>query len=117
MSRPRVAWLPPKKHDLVYHWDQLDGKTAVYDTAVIVSFVSDQTAITESREQDANSFDALNAAGQPVMLEGRAIRVANASPAELQQVLNAAGIQASLQPVPATIEERMLMLARATDAS
>jgi ABC-2 type transport system ATP-binding protein/ribosome-dependent ATPase len=65
----------------------------------------------------AQAFVALNAAGQPVMLEGRAIRVANASPAELQQVLNAAGIQASLQPVPATIEERVLMLARTTDAS
>ena len=65
----------------------------------------------------AQAFAALNAAGAPVMLEGRAIRVANANPAELQQVLNTAGIQASLQTVPATIEERMLVLARATDGS
>ena len=41
------------------------------------------------------------------------IRVADADPAELAEVLSAAGIEASLQPVPATIEERMLMLARA----
>jgi ABC-2 type transport system ATP-binding protein/ribosome-dependent ATPase len=46
------------------------------------------------------------------MLAGRAIRVANADPAELAEVLRAAGIEASLQPVPATIEERMLMLSR-----
>ena len=32
-------------------------------------------------------------------------------------VLTAAGIEATLQPVPATIEERMLVLARATEAS
>jgi hypothetical protein len=38
--------------------------------------------------------------------------VANADPAGLAEVLEAAGIEASLQPVPATIEERMLVLAR-----
>jgi ABC-2 type transport system ATP-binding protein/ribosome-dependent ATPase len=65
----------------------------------------------------AQAFAALNAAGAPVMLEGRAVRVANASPAELQEVLNAAGIEATMQPVPATIEERMLVLARAANAS
>jgi len=32
-------------------------------------------------------------------------------------VLTAAGIQATLQPVPATIEERMLVLAREASAS
>jgi ABC-2 type transport system ATP-binding protein/ribosome-dependent ATPase len=79
--------------------------------------IGSTTAVAVRTGDWAQAFVALNAAGQPVMLEGRAIRVANDSPAELQEVLNAAGIQASLQPVPATIEERMLMLARATDAS
>jgi ABC-2 type transport system ATP-binding protein/ribosome-dependent ATPase len=51
------------------------------------------------------------------MLEGRAIRVANADPAGLAEVLEAAGIKASVQPVPATIEERMLMLSRPAKAS
>ena len=37
--------------------------------------------------------------------------------AALAEVLRAAGIQASLQPVPATIEERMLMLSRQARAS
>ena len=65
----------------------------------------------------ALAFAALNAAGVPVMLAGRAIRVANADPAELAVVLQAAGIQASLEPVPATIEERMLVLARGEKVS
>jgi len=43
--------------------------------------------------------------------------VANADPAELTVLLQAAGIQASLEPVPATIEERMLMLARGEKVS
>jgi len=79
--------------------------------------IGSTTAVAVHAGDWAQAFAALNAAGAPVMLEGRAIRVANANPAELQQVLNAAGIQASLQPVPATIEERMLVLARATDGS
>jgi ABC-2 type transport system ATP-binding protein/ribosome-dependent ATPase len=60
----------------------------------------------------AQAFAALNAAGVPVMLAGRAIRVANADPAGLGGVLTAAGIEATLEQVPATIEERMLVLAR-----
>ena len=65
----------------------------------------------------ARAFAALAAAGVPVMLAGRAIRVANADPAGLAEVLEAAGIEASLEPVPATISERMLMLSRQGKAS
>lgn len=79
--------------------------------------VGSTTAVAVHTSDWAQAFAALNAAGAPVMLEGRAIRVANASPAELQEVLNAAGIEATMQPVPATIEERMLVLARAANAS
>jgi hypothetical protein len=42
--------------------------------------------------------------------------VANADPAGLAGVLEAAGIEASLEPVPATISERMLMLSRQAKA-
>jgi len=79
--------------------------------------VGSTTAVAVRTEDWAQAFAVLNAAGAPVMLAGRAIRVANADPAELQEVLQAAGIEASLQPVPATIEERMLMLARGAEAS
>jgi ABC-2 type transport system ATP-binding protein/ribosome-dependent ATPase len=75
------------------------------------------TAVAVHTSDWARAFAALDAAGVPVMLEGRAVRVADASPAELRQVLDDAGIQATLEPVPATIEERMLTLARAASAS
>ena len=75
------------------------------------------TAVAVRTGDWAQAFAALNAAGAPVMLAGRAIRVANANPGELQDVLKAAGIQAILQPVPATIEERMLVLAREAGSS
>ena len=65
----------------------------------------------------ARAFAALNAAGAPVMLAGRAIRVANADPAGLRATLTAAGIEATLEQVPATIEERMLVLAREAKAA
>ena len=74
--------------------------------------IGSTTAVAVRTGDWAGAFTALNAAGAPVMLAGRAIRVANADPAELAEVLKAAGIEASLQPVPATIEERMLVLAR-----
>jgi len=79
--------------------------------------IGSTTAVAVHASDWAQAFAALDAAGAAVMLAGRAIRVANACPAELQQVLNAAGIQASLEAVPATIEERMLVLARAMDTS
>jgi ABC-2 type transport system ATP-binding protein len=79
--------------------------------------VGSTTAVAVHTGDWARAFAALNAAGAPVMLAGRAIRVANADPAELQAVLTAAGIEATLQPVPATIEERMLVLARETQAA
>ncbi|HEX4686396.1 MAG TPA: ABC transporter ATP-binding protein [Nocardioides sp.] len=65
----------------------------------------------------ATTFAALNDAGAPVILDGRAVRVADTGPDELQRVLDAAGIHATITPVPATIEERMLVLARAASPS
>jgi ABC-2 type transport system ATP-binding protein/ribosome-dependent ATPase len=73
------------------------------------------TTATAVRTADwARAFAALDAAGEPVMLAGRAVRVADADPARLRAVLDAAGIEAELEAVPATIEERMMVLARAT---
>jgi ABC-type multidrug transport system ATPase subunit len=64
----------------------------------------------------ATTFAALNTAGVPVILDGRAVRVADTDPTELDQILNTAGITATVTEVPATIEERMLVLARAPKA-
>ena len=79
--------------------------------------VGSTTAVAVRTHDWARAFEALNAAGAPVVLVGRAIRVADAEPAELGRILAAAGIDATLEPVRATIEERMLALARETDAA
>jgi ABC-2 type transport system ATP-binding protein/ribosome-dependent ATPase len=79
--------------------------------------IGSTTAVAVRTGDWARAFAVLAAAGAPVMLAGRAIRVADADPAGLAEVLRAAGIEASLQPVPATISERMLMLSRQAKAS
>src|SRR5947199_163659 len=58
--------------------------------------IGSTTAVAVRTDDWARAFAVLNAAGAPVMLAGRAIRVANADPAGLAGVLEAAGIQASL---------------------
>jgi hypothetical protein len=47
-----------------------------------------------------------------VILGGRRVRLADADPAELGRILTAAGVRFTMEPVRATIEERMLVLAR-----
>jgi ABC-type multidrug transport system ATPase subunit len=74
--------------------------------------IGDTTAYSVNTSDWAATFAALNDAGAPVALDGRAVRVADADPADLDRILRAAGISATIEPVPATIEERMLVLAR-----
>ncbi|WP_425569976.1 ABC transporter ATP-binding protein [Rhodococcus olei] len=61
------------------------------------------------------AFAALNDAGVPVILAGRAIRVPDIDEQKLRTVLTSAGIEARLDTVRATIEERMLTLARGSN--
>ena len=70
------------------------------------------TAVAVRTDDWAAAFAALDDAGEPVMLDGRSVRVADADPERLRQVLNRSGVSAVVEPVPATIEERMLVLAR-----
>jgi ABC-2 type transport system ATP-binding protein/ribosome-dependent ATPase len=65
----------------------------------------------------AGAFAALNAAGEPVMLAGRDVRVADSDPERLHAVLQDAGVPAQIVEVPASIEERMMVLARQSAAS
>jgi ABC-2 type transport system ATP-binding protein len=74
--------------------------------------VGDTSASIVRTDDWAAAFTALNVAGAAVILDARTVRVADADPAAIQQILYAAGIDATVEPVPATIEERMLVLAR-----
>ena len=70
------------------------------------------TAVAVRTDDWAAAFAVLNAAGEPVMLAGRDVRVADADPVRLRSILHASGLVADVMAVPATIEERMMVLAR-----
>jgi ABC-type multidrug transport system ATPase subunit len=78
----------------------------------VADIVGSTTATAVHTQDWAGAFAALNVAGVPVILDGRAVRVADADPRKLAEILSTAGIPARLESVPATIEERMLVLAR-----
>lgn len=61
------------------------------------------------------AFAVLKDAGVPVILSGRAIRVADTDPERILSILDSAHVSATARTVPATIEEKMLVLARIPD--
>ncbi|MEP7017380.1 MAG: ABC transporter ATP-binding protein [Actinomycetota bacterium] len=78
--------------------------------------IGSTTAIAIRTNDWARAFAVLNQAGQPVMLAGRDVRVADADADQVRAVLADAGMTAEVFGVPATIEERMMVLARAPEA-
>jgi len=56
-------------------------------------------------------FDLLDGAGELVLLAGRSVRVADGDRARVSALLDGAGLRCSVDEVPATIEERMAVLA------
>ena len=79
--------------------------------------IGDTTAVAVRTSDWARAFAVLNEAGQPVMLAGRDVRVADADADQVRGVLAAAGLAADVVGVPATIEEKMMALARASGSS
>lgn len=75
--------------------------------------IGDTRAVAVHTPHWAQAFAALNNAEIPVILDGRSIRVPDTDPATIDSVLQSADISAEIRPVRATIEERMLVLARA----
>ena len=75
--------------------------------------VGDTTAVQVATAEWARTFDALSRAGLPVTLAGTDVRVADVPAAQVEQALAAAEIRAEVRAVPATIEERMTVLAAA----
>ena len=74
--------------------------------------IGDTRALAVRTDDWHAAFSALNAAGVPVILAGRTVRVADMVADDLARILEAAGVEATIEPVTATIEERMLVLAR-----
>jgi ABC-2 type transport system ATP-binding protein len=78
--------------------------------------IGSTTAIAIRTNDWARAFAVLNQAGQPVMLAGRDVRVADADADQVRRILADAGMTADIKGVPATIEERMMVLARTPQA-
>lgn len=64
----------------------------------------------------ARAFDVLNTADLPVILAGRDVRVVDTPIPTITALLTSAGLSAQVDPVPATLEERMLALSREVSA-
>ena len=75
------------------------------------------TAVEISTDDWAAAFSVLERAGEAVTLDGTDVRVADGDAHRLQLVLEAASVPAQIRSVPATIEERMTVLARAERVS
>lgn len=74
--------------------------------------VGDTRALAVRTHDWASAFSALDRAGLPVTLDGRSVRVAGSSVEAVRAALAGTSPDARIEPVPATIEERMLVLAR-----
>ncbi|RFS85105.1 ABC transporter ATP-binding protein [Actinomadura spongiicola] len=61
----------------------------------------------------SRAFAVLDAAGLPVTLAGRRVRVADTPPERVRDVLAAGGVEAGVRSVPATLEEKMIIIERA----
>lgn len=72
--------------------------------------IGDTRAYSVRTDDWAAAFAALDTAGEPVMLAGRDVRVADSDPQRLRELLGQAGLVAEVVEVPATLEERMKVL-------
>ncbi len=91
-----------------------DGRVAARGTAPEIIGATQVTVVHTAAW--AAAFRALEEAGMPVSLAGRALRVPGSGPAEVQRALSAAGGPAAagarVSTGPATLEERFFQLAQ-----
>jgi ABC-2 type transport system ATP-binding protein len=72
--------------------------------------VGDGSAVEVSAKRWEAAFTALDRAGLPAALVGRRLRVPDADPRRVGAVLEAAGVEAGVRAVPATLEETFVTL-------
>jgi ABC-2 type transport system ATP-binding protein len=76
--------------------------------------VAGLTAVEVTADLWIDAFTTLTSTGALITLSGRSVRVVDASREEVNRTLHDAGITATLETLPATIDERMASLAKAT---
>ena len=83
----------------------------VVAAGTLAEVVGDATATEVRTPGWEAAFTALDQAGLPVSLVGRALRVPAAEPAAVQRLLAGAGVPAEVTEVPASFEETFVVLA------
>ncbi len=78
--------------------------------------VGETTAAEVRAERWDEAFAALEAAGLPISLRGRTVRVPDGDPGAVRAALAAAGVAADVARVPATFDEAFVLLAGAAAA-
>lgn len=96
---------------------QCDRLLLMSDGALVASgseaeVIGDTRAVHVDADEWAAAFAALQKAGFPVSLAGTSVRVLSATEAQVRAALTDAGVAANVRTVDATLEERMLAIAR-----
>lgn len=86
-------------------------------TGTVPDIIGDRTAVQIDTDAWQQAFNTLADAGLPVLLSGRSVRVPDASAADVERVLAAAGLSARITDVPSTLDETLVTLGRAASAS
>jgi ABC-type multidrug transport system ATPase subunit len=76
--------------------------------------IGETTAVEVDTTDWAAAFAALGSTGLPVTLAGRTVRIAGTPPGQVGDALATAGIHAEVRQVPATLEEKMVIIERAS---
>ena len=88
-----------------------EGRVVAQGT--LAAIVGDGTAVAVRAERWDEAFTALSAAGLPAAVIGRGLRVPGGDEAAVRAALDAGGVSAALDIVPATFEETFVRLALA----
>ncbi|MGA7690142.1 MAG: ATP-binding cassette domain-containing protein [Jiangellales bacterium] len=90
----------------------LMSRGAVVGRGSEADIVGDTRVLQVQADSWQQAFDVLDAAGLPVTLDGRRVRVVDSDVETVERLMHDRSIEAAVTPARATIDERMTVLAR-----
>ena len=91
------------------------GRVAAAGT--VHEIIGGRTAVLVETQSWEHAFGSLTDAGVPVLLAGRSVRVPDRSVDEVELLLERAGLSARITAAPATLDETLITLGRATSTN
>jgi ABC-type multidrug transport system ATPase subunit len=88
----------------------LMSRGRIVATGSLERIIGGRTAVAVDTTRWDRAFAALDTGGRPITLAGTTVRVLSQSPELVGAALVAAGVEATLEIVPATLDETMVML-------